>query len=379
MTQKKHRMTIKVRERKASKGIIRLYLDIYDPNSTPTRTSKSLDLFLYENPSKLQRKSNKEAKEAAERIRSKLLIDKAYERNNLSELNPKDRSGVNFIDFFRKQADERYESKNNYGNWDSVHKHLSRFCPEDIPINQVDPQWLEDLKRYLKNEAKSKSNKPLSQNTLHSYFNKVKACLRTATRLDLIHRNPAEQVTGFKEGEAKREYLTLEELKLAAKTDCEIPVLKRAFIFSALTGVRWSDIQKLTWSELEYSEQNDQWSMRFRQKKTGGVEFLPIPKQARDLLGELGNLNERVFQGLKYSAWNNLKLQQWIMKAGIAKTITFHCARHTYATLQLSNGTDLFTVSKMLGHKDLKTTQVYTKIIDQKKIEAANAIPDIEL
>lgn len=372
-------MTIKVRERKPSKGIIRLYLDIYDPSSTPKRTSKSLDLFLYENPSKLQRKSNKEMKEAAERIRSQLLLDMAYERNNLSELNPKDRSGVNFIDFFRKQADERYESKNNYGNWDSVHKHLCRFCPEDIPINQLDPQWLEELKRYLKNEAKSKSNKPLSQNTLHSYFNKVKACLRTATRLDLIHRNPAEQVTGFKEGETKREYLTLEELKLAAKTDCEIPVIKRAFIFSALTGVRWSDIQKLTWSELEHSEQNDQWSLRFRQKKTGGVEFLPIPKQARDLLGESGNLNERVFQGLKYGSWNNLKLQQWIMKAGITKTITFHCARHTYATLQLTNGTDLFTVSKMLGHKDLKTTQVYAKIVDQKKIDATNAIPNIDL
>ena len=70
-----------------------------------------------------------------------------------------------------------------------------------------------------------------------------------------------------------------------------------------------------------------------------------------------------------------LKLQQWVMKAGISKTITFHCPRHTYATLQLTLGTDIYTVSKLLGHKDLKTTQVYAKIIDEKKRwEAANRI-----
>ena len=114
--------------------------------------------------------------------------------------------------------------------------------------------------------------------------------------------------------------------------------------------------------------------MRFTQKKTKGAETQPISEQAFGLLGERGNSEERVFTGLKYSAWHNLKLQQWMMKAGISKTITFHCARHTYATLQLTLGTDIYTVSKLLGHKDLKTTQVYAKIIDEKKREAASRI-----
>ena len=92
------------------------------------------------------------------------------------------------------------------------------------------------------------------------------------------------------------------------------------------------------------------------------------------LAGERGDAKERVFVGLKYSAWHNLKLQQWAMKAGISKTITFHCARHTYATLQLTLGTDIFTVSKLLGHKDLKTTQIYAKIIDERKTAAASKI-----
>lgn len=67
-------------------------------------------------------------------------------------------------------------------------------------------------------------------------------------------------------------------------------------------------------------------------------------------------------------------MANWIAEAGITKAITFHCVRHTYATLQLSHGTDMFTVSKLLGHRDLKTTQVYAKIIDRTKREAANKI-----
>jgi len=129
----------------------------------------------------------------------------------------------------------------------------------------------------------------------------------------------------------------------------------------------------MIWSEVQHSNEIGYY-IRFRQKKTKGVETLPISQQAYELLGEPASADERVFLGLKYSAWHNLKLQQWVMKAGISKTITFHCARHTYATLQLTLGTDIYTVSKLLGHKDLKTTQIYAKIIDERKKEAANKI-----
>jgi site-specific recombinase XerD len=81
-----------------------------------------------------------------------------------------------------------------------------------------------------------------------------------------------------------------------------------------------------------------------------------------------------VFEGLKYSAYVNLHFQKWILKAGITKYITFHSMRHTNATLLLSNGVDLYTVSKMLGHRDIATTQIYAKVIDKTKREAANTI-----
>jgi len=137
--------------------------------------------------------------------------------------------------------------------------------------------------------------------------------------------------------------------------------------------LRWSDIQKLLWSEVQHSNEMGYY-IRFIQKKTKGAETLPISEQAFNLLGERQDKDARVFVGLKYSAWHNLKLQQWVMRAGVTKTITFHCARHTYATLQLTMGTDIYTVSKLLGHRELKTTQVYAKIIDDKKKEAATKI-----
>ena len=86
-----------------------------------------------------------------------------------------------------------------------------------------------------------------------------------------------------------------------------------------------------------------------------------------------------VFTGLRYTSYHNFELQRWILKAGITKPITFHCARHTFAVLQLTLGTEIFTLSKLLGHTELKTTQIYAKIIDEKKREAVNKIPDLTI
>jgi len=102
--------------------------------------------------------------------------------------------------------------------------------------------------------------------------------------------------------------------------------------------------------------------------------MMPISEQAYSLLGEPKEPNNKVFAGLNYSAHENKNLSKWIEAAGITKDITFHCFRHTFATLQLSGGTDIYTVSKMLGHRELKTTQIYAKIIDQTKREAADKI-----
>src|SRR5690606_640293 len=153
---------------------------------------------------------------------------------------------------------------------------------------------------------------------------------------------------------------------------------KRAFLFGCLTGLRWSDIQKLKWSEVQKTDNG--MRIVFNQKKTKELQYLDISDQAVELLGERkGKPDDRVFVGLQYSAYMNLELKKWVMKAGITKEITFHCSRHTFATLQLTHGTEIYTVSKLLGHKHLQTTEIYSKIIDEKKREAVNKIPNLNI
>ena len=372
-------MTITIRKRKRKDGMESLILDYYFPKASKKRIRESLELYIYSSPKTSKEKShNKKTLLLAESIRSKKFLEIQHEEHGFSHL-IKDNLDKNFITYFSEQTDKRYNiSSGNYGNWDSVIKHLIKFKGDVVLFKDVNIKWLEDFKYYLKHTARTKSNQPLSQNSCYSYFNKVKACLREAVREGIITYNPAIEVKGFKQGETQKEFLTLEELKKVTKTECEIPILKQAFIFSALTGLRWSDIQKMVWKEIQFSDEQGHYIL-FKQKKTSGYQTHQIPEQAYKLLGGREEDEERVFKGLRYSAWSNLKLQQWVMKAGISKTITFHCARHTYATLQLTFGTDIYTVSKLLGHKELKTTQVYAQIINQKKVDAANAIPDINL
>ena len=161
------------------------------------------------------------------------------------------------------------------------------------------------------------------------------------------------------------------------KVECRYEVLQRAFIFSCLTGLRWSDIHKLKWKEVHFT--NEGGRIHYYQKKTKHLEYLDVSKQSLSYLGEKGTDEDKPFEGLKYSSYFNVSLTQWMLKAGITKHITFHCARHTHATLLLTNGVDIYTVSKLLGHKEIKTTQIYARIIDEKKKEAVNKIPSLKI
>lgn len=245
-------------------------------------------------------------------------------------------------------------------------------------FEEVDENFVKRIRIYFEKEAKTKSNTSLSLNSKYSYFNKFKACLRAAFDDGYLSINYASKVKSFEQAESQREYLTHQELQILASTDCKYEVLKRAFIFSCLCGLRWSDINTMIWSEVR-DEDNGISRINFRQEKTDGVEYLYISKQARELLGERVHPIERVFKGLKYSAVYNNELVRWCNRAGISKHITFHSARHTNAVLLLENGADIYTVSKRLGHREIRTTAIYTKIVDQKMKEAANLIPEIKL
>lgn len=360
-------MNVKVRYRNQG-GKTSIYLDYYGDGK---RRTEYLKLYLNPNPTT---KEEKEANKKTENLAKAICATRQIEiQNGIHGFRDLEKQKASFLSYVEILSNQRQESPGNHGNWKSMLKHLKAFCSHDISFSEVDRQFVQAFKDFLEKKAIAHGNQKLAQNSMHSYFNKLKAALKQAVKDGIILTNPAEGLEGFKQTEPEIEFLTEEEVNAAIQVDCEMPQLKTAFLFSCHTGLRWSDIEKLIWSEVQFSNELGHF-IRFRQKKTKDTQTLPISAQAFDLLGERKAPDEKVFKGLKYSDGNNKKLHQWIQRAGIGKTITFHCARHTCATLLLTMGADIYTVSKILGHKYLKTSEIYAKIIDTKKREAVNMI-----
>lgn len=377
-------MKVDLKSRPINDGFTSLYLEYYlgytkvNGKIKHKRKQEKLELLLFTYPkNNTERQKNKEVNDIANKI---LTLKKAEViESKHSFLKPD--SKILLSEYFMKLADERKNSKSNYGNWLSTYKHIISFLnknynPDAFKLTDVDDEFIKGFKKYLDTEEVTKSGNQLSNNSKLSYLMKLRACIREAFNNKLIDDNPFNRIKGFKTEDTKREYLTLDEIQSLANAECRYPVLKTAFLFSCLTGLRWSDIFKMKWSEIKST--NGEYKYIFNQQKTNQLEYLPISNQAIELLGKHRKSDDRVFKGLRYNSYFNTELQRWVLKAGITKTITFHCARHSYATLQMTLGTDITVIQKLLGHKSISTTLIYSKVIDQKKTEAVNKIPEIK-
>lgn len=380
-TKKGRKESVTLREKKLANGNISLYLDIYRDGK---RSYEFLKLYITKATTPLEREVNRQTRATAEAIKAKRQIEL---QNNEYGFKSQFKVDTPFLEYYRHMCNERaknQESKSNYQNWFSCLKHLERYCTEDVTFKDVTPEWIEGFKSFLdstgKDLHKSKNEngdpvKQLAQNSKVSYFNKFRACINQAYDDRIIPINPLRGIEGFKQEETERVYLTFDEVKKLANTPCKKPVLKRAFLFSCLTGLRKSDIERLRWRDVENF--GDYTRINFKQKKTGGREYLDISDQAVPFMGERGNEKDLVFSGFKYSAYLLVELSKWCIRAGIKKDVTFHTGRHTFAVLMITEGVDLYTVSKLLGHKEISTTQIYAKVVDKVKQEAVNRIPSL--
>lgn len=380
-------MNISLRKKKINDGRYSLFIE-YNKGDTKDETGKRkrnrefeyLNLYIYENA-----KTPKEKKETRENLQlaeNILAIRKADYLQGKFNLQDTKKPKELFLDYFNEKKNERYNETGNFDNWNAAQVHLEAYCPPNLTFSQVDENFVKGFKNYLDKKAKTKSDTPLSQNTKYTYYNKFKACINAAFEDGYLTQNPIKKVKSFEMAESQREYLTYDELQALANTECKYQVLKNAFIFSCLTGIRWSDIDKMIWSEVR-EEKDDKglvyYRIVFRQKKTDGLEYLDISNQAHSLLGERRNESDKVFYRLKYGQTYNAEIVNWCNRAGITKHVTFHSARHTHAVLLLENNADIYTVSKRLGHRELRTTEIYAKIIDKKMKEAASIIPELRI
>ena len=238
---------------------------------------------------------------------------------------------------------------------------------EDITFAEITSEWVQGFKDYLDNDAvawthdyrKRIKDHPLARNSKMSYFNKLRACLNQAYEERIIAVNPLRGIDGFKAEEETRMYLTIDEVKKLAQTECEYPQIKAAFLFSCLTGLQRSDVLRLRWGDVY--QQGDFTRIIFKQKKTAGQEYLDITTETVELMGERGNLDDYVFTDIHSPSCTNNTIKLWVAKAGINKDITFHLARHReFYKYQIINR--LIYLSMKVGHDKETSKLLYSTL-----------------
>ena len=259
-----------------------------------------------------------------------------YSETDAEQAEQLERSRCNFIEYFDhvQRLRHAHSSDSIIINWKRVHELLKIFAKGDtILFSQIDLKLIESFRMFLLNAPQGGGKKGvISQNTASTYFSIFKAALKQAFIDGYLTVDIRAKIKGIQGQESRREYLTIEELNRLAQTPCG-PLLKRAALFSALTGLRHCDIQKLKWSEIEVF--NGGYRLNFTQQKTKGVEYMPISEQAFQLCDERKDGEQLVFAGLPDPSWINRPIKKWVAEAGITKHITYHCARHSVFSFSL--------------------------------------------
>lgn len=386
MAQTNSKDPVRLRRRTVKNGRQSLYLDIYIDGR---RSYEYLKLYLEPERTSEDRRKNQQTLMFAEAVRARRILDL---QNDRFGFDVRYRVETPFFEFLERIIEERSaeaaDSSGNIYNWRGCLMHLRTYAGrEDLTFRDVTPEWCEGFRRYLEKEASNRSHMngrgeftshiPLEASSRQSYWTKFKACLHAAVDKRIIPDDPSRGIKGFKVEQAERPYLTIEEVRSMAATPCRHPGLRRAFLFSCLTGIRKSDIMKLRWRDVQ--RQGEFTRIIFRQKKTKGLEYLDLSPEAVQFMGERRGADDLVFKDFRYHCASNDELRLWAAHAGVRKHISFHCGRHTFAVMMLDLGADIYTVSKLLGHRELRTTQVYAALLDKKKQAAVSMIPSLGL
>lgn len=372
---------VRIRTKKLANGSESIYLDLYKDGD---RVYEFLKLYIVPEKSKIDREKNRGTLELANAIKAKRIIE--LQNNEYGFKAKTVRSKMNLIRFVLYLADEQLKKSENkrsyYYTLHSLAKHLDAYAGNEITFSKVNTEFVKGFITYLRtatnfnyeNSEKKLMDRVLSQNTQHNLYKKFAWVIQKAMQVDILAINPLDKIDNTdkpKPEAGQREYLTIGEIKKLMNTHCNDDMLKRSFIFCCLTGLRYSDVKKLVWDDL-HEDNEGTTILRIQVTKTRRYEDFPISEEALKWLPDkTGSGNETIFV-LSKNDNSNRKLKHWCLSAGIKKKISFHCSRHTAATLNLSLGVPIEIVSKLLGHKKISTTQIYAKIIDENKKAAVH-------
>lgn len=343
---------VKIRFKKLKNGSLSIYLDIY---YNKCRKYEFLKLYINNGKSKHQKNVDKITLQTAQKIKYQRILEILNHRSNILKIN-----NITLVDYCEKIKNEKYISSKNKSSisiYNATIAHLKNYSPKTLIIN-INKEFLIGFVSFLR-------NKNLASNTIFFYFSTLKSVLNQAVRNGILKSNPINQLSKCEMPQKSKHipnFLTSDNLNALKNANCPNAEVKRAFMFSCFSGLRFSDVKKLTSENIKTD--GNQLRIMIKTQKTDDIVCSLLPRQAVNIIKN--NLQNTIFK-LPTLSTVEKHLKIWAKNAQINKKITFHTARHTFATMLLSQGADLYTISKLLGHSNITTTQIYAKVIDQKK------------
>ncbi len=376
-TTPKAKEPIRLRFKKLANGNLSIYLDKYQDGQ---REYEFLKMYLIPETDERAKNLNKKTLETATNIKALRIIEMNNKRAGMQ--NTSDRSKMllkDWMEFYRAEKEKTDRSDRFAVKIADTARHLQAYKGNKVTMAQVDKDFCKGYIGYLRAFRKP-NGEPLKDSTLHTYYKMFSCALNMAVREEVIPMNPFSKIdpkTKPQAPESTREFLSVDEVKALINTDCKNDKIKQAFLFSCFCGLRHSDILELTWGDIERNGADT--FLNIIVKKTAKPLRLALSPTALRWLPDTDKAKptDKVFVLPKSSNYHNSVLKTWAKAAGITKNVSFHVARHTFATLELTAGADIYTTSKLLGHSNVKTTQIYAKIIDKKQVNAVNLVSNL--
>lgn len=366
----KSKEPVRIRFKKLANGSVSVYLAI---NVNGRRTYDYLKLYLVPETDQTAKLQNRQTMEAVYAIKAQRILQIT---NGAAGIKKDLRNKMRLVDWLKIYQDRQVnKGKRGAKRWVRTMIFVIEGYDggKDATLADIDFQWLTDFMIYLMNDYVTYKKTKLTNGTVDNYLRCLKAAFNVAVEEGIMPTNPmlALDRSHLKGTTYEREFLSVEEVKKLIDTPCRRPDIKGAFLFSCFCGLRISDVRSLQWKHVVTA--GEKMYLKITQFKTRRPLSIPLSRQALRWMPERGGAgeDEYIFPPLSK---NMTVLDDWAKEAGINKHITFHVSRHTFATMELTMGADIYTTSKLLGHTSVATTQIYAKVINSKKEEAVSLL-----